>query len=285
MRIAGSIVVVLFAIAGAAGGSGCKDKAKPKAAPAPAPAVIDAAPAGPIDAAGPVAAAAPSPLTPPVGARGVQIRDLQYGGFAAPGLPAIKADGSEVVTTAVADDGGRGYLDLHFLVLDGADGHVRNDVRLANPDETSEAETADDQAGNLDVETALFARVRDRVAQANAWLAAGTYRDLATVARADEGPPQPSEAIVVGDLTFTYDLGARRLTVTRGGQAVATHDLSKRVPKPSTRSDSPCPGDLAYLHALHVDAPSKKVVVELGAYAQGHNCGSNGPIFTIVPLP
>ena len=49
--------------------------------------------------------------------------------------------------------------------------------------------------------------------------------------------------------------------------------------------DSPCPGDLAYLHALHVDAPSKKVVVELGAYAQGHNCGSNGPIFTIVPLP
>ncbi len=265
---------------------GCKDHAKPAAKATPV--LHDAAIAPtPTDAAPPTAPGvdATAPLTPAVGALGIQIKDLQYGGFAQPGLPAIKADGSEVVATALADDGGRGYLDLRFLVLDGETGHVKNDVHLADASETSAAETGDDQAGTFDLETALAAKVRDRVAQANAWLGAGTYGALVTVGRADVGPPAPVESLVSGDLTFTYDLGRRRLVINRAGTPVATHDLGRELPKPSPHADEHCPGDLPYLRALHLDAPSKKVVVELGAWAQGHNCGSNGPTYVIVPLP
>ena len=262
--------------------AGCKDKAttKPKAGPV----AHDAAPAA-SDAARPLVDAGSGPLTPPAGARGIQIFDLTYGGYTAPGLPAIKDDGSEIVTTAVADDGGRGYLDLVFLVLDGATGRPRDRVQLADPDETSEAERVDDEAGNLAAEDALAVKVRDRVAQANARVTTGPWRSLVSSEREDVGPPQPSEALTAGDLTFTYDLAGRRLTVTRAGTQVARHDLRKLVAGGGPRADEACPGDLAYLEAVHVDAPSKKVLVELGAFAQGHNCGSAGPSFTVIPLP
>lgn len=266
---------------------GCKDQAPP--APKVTPRTLDAAVAvAPRDAAaptGPTGDAGPGPLTPAVGARGVQIVDLQYGGYAQPGLPAIKDDGSEVLVTALLDDGGRGYLDLYFRVLDGATGHVEHDLHLADASETSAAETADDKAGNFDLETALATKVRERVAQANARIAGGSYRSLVTVMRAELGLPSPTESLVTGDLTFTYDLGHRRLTVTRAGKPVASHDLRAELPTARPPAGSPCPGDLPYLRALHVDPPSKKVVVELGAFAQGHNCGSNGPTYVIVPLP
>src|SRR5262245_11264380 len=124
-----------------AGLAGCKDEGK-RAPKAVTPA-IDAAPVAPIaiDAAG--IDAAPPPMTPPPGARGVQILDLTYGGHSEPGLPAIRDDGSELAATAVADDGGRGYLNLRFLVLDGATGKVKTTIVLADADETSDAEAKD----------------------------------------------------------------------------------------------------------------------------------------------
>src|SRR5688572_16645152 len=111
-----SVIAALIAISAL----GCKDGTAPKKKVAPA---IDAAAAVAVavDAAPEVTDAMPPPLTPPPpGGRGVQVFDLQYGGFDQPGLPAIKDDGSELAATAVADDGGRGYLDLRFLVIDGA---------------------------------------------------------------------------------------------------------------------------------------------------------------------
>jgi hypothetical protein len=262
--------------------AGCKDKA-PVAKQAPV--VLDAA-ARPVDAAPPVIDAGPPPLTPPPpGGRGVQIVDLEYGGFAQPGLPAIKADGSAIAVTSVADDGGRGYLDLRFVVLDGATGKALTTIQLVEPEETSAAIATDDAAGNLDAEEALYATVRERVAKANAMLAEGTWRPLETVERADSGPPRPMETITAGDVAFTYDLAARRLSVARAGLAAPPHELAKLVPRPKTGTDVTCPGDLYFLGAVHLDPPGSKAVVELTPYAQGHNCGGGGAIFTVVPLP
>lgn len=269
---------------------GCNGKGKtPAKQGAPARATIDAAavPAAPVDAA--VAAlpidGPPEPLTPAPGERGVQLVDLTYGGFHAPGLPAIREDGSEVAALVAPDDGGRGYLNLRMLVLDGATGAVKRTLPLAGAQETSDAEQKDDAAGNFAEEDALAAKVRQRVADANAMFAGARWRTLESIERPDADPPGPSESLVVGDVTFTYDLGQRRLTVTRGGKQVAAHDLSKLVPRPSTRTDTPCPGDLGYLEALHVDAATRKVLVEIGAYSQGHNCGSDGSVYTVIPLP
>lgn len=278
MRTAPWIVAALLAGLAVA----CKDKTttKPKAGPV----VADAAPVA-VDAARPAIDAGPGPLTPLAGERGIQIYDLTYGGYTAPGLPAIKDDGSEIVTTAVADDGGRGYLDLVVVVLDGATGRPRERVQLADADETSEAERVDDEAGNLAAEEALAVKVRARVAQVNARLTTGAWRSLVSSEREDLGPPQPVESLTAGDLTFGYDLADRRLTVRRGGAKIASHDLRKLAPGGDPRADQPCPGDLGYLEAVHVDAPSKKVLVELGAVAQGHNCGGAGPTFAVIPLP
>ena len=266
------------------GGKSGKDGSKVK--PSLPPATLDAGLAArPADAAVAPTDAGDGALTPPPpGGRGVQIIDVQYGGFRQPGLPAIKDDGSELVATAVADDGGRGYLHLDVVVLDGATGAVRATIGLADPDESNEAINRDDAAGNFEAEEAQLARVRARLDELHARLATGTWRTLATSERADTGPPQPSESIAVGDLTFTYELGQRRLTVARGGATVATHELGKVLARPRARSEH-CPGDLPYLGALHVDAPTRKVLVELAAWPQGHNCEGDGPTFTVVPLP
>ena len=177
MRTAWSIAA-LVACLGFGSELGCGGKKKPP----PAVVAIDAAAvvAVAVDAAVASIDAGPPPLTPPAGARGVQILDLQYAGFEAPGLPAIRADGSQVAAIVRADDGGRGYLDLRFVLLDGATGKVAKTIRLADPDESSEAESKDDAAGNLDAENALFAKVRTRVADANAVVATGTWRSLVT---------------------------------------------------------------------------------------------------------
>jgi hypothetical protein len=240
-------------------------------------------PTAPIDAEGAIDGGAP--LTPAVGERGVQLRDLQYGGFAAPGLPAIREDGSELAALALADDGGRGYLELRFLVLDGATGKVKKTIELADAGATAEAEAKDDEAGNFAAEEALYAQVRERVAEANALVAGAGWRTLVTTTREDSGPPQPLESIAVGDLELRYDGARRKLSLLRSGQVVSTHDVSKLVGKASPRADTPCPGDVAYLAAVHVDLPSKKALIELGAWPQGHNCGSAGPTYAVVALP
>ena len=278
MRTALSSLVLLALV-------GCKDKAAP-AKKAVTPPLDAAAVAVVVDAAPEVSDAIPPPLTPPPpGGRGVQIFDLQYGGFAQPGLPAIKEDGSEVLVTAVADDGGRGYLDLRLLVIDGSTGKVKKTFVLADPDLTTDAITKDDAAGNFDAEEAQLATIKAELDKVNALVAAGAWRTLATTERADTGPPQPNETITVGDLAFSYDLGNRRLVLERDHQHLATHELGPLIPRTKRKPDDPCPGDLPYLGAVHVDAATKKVVVELAAWPQGHNCGGDGPIFTVIPLP
>src|SRR5690349_3107568 len=99
-RMRPSIAAALIAALAGCKGTG---KAAPRVAPRDAaPAVVDTAAAvADVDAP-------PPPMTPPPGMRGVQIIDLTYGGHREPGLPAIRDDGSEVATTAEADDGGRG---------------------------------------------------------------------------------------------------------------------------------------------------------------------------------
>ncbi len=229
MRQASWIAVALVLSLGTSAGCGKKRAAPPPPPPAP----IDAAPR-PIDGALPTVDAPPPPLTPPPGARGIQIIDLQYGGFAQPGLPAIKDDGSEIVATSVADDGGRGYLDLTVILLDGATGRPRTTLSLADANETSATEEASDAAGNFGPEDALAVKVRERVAQANAWVTTGTWRTLTGTLRDPEsGPPAPKESLVAGDLTFTYDLTTQTLELTRAGKRVASHRLSKFCPRPS----------------------------------------------------
>jgi hypothetical protein len=272
-------VVVVLAL-------GC-DKKKEAAPPPPAMKVIDAAVA-PLDAAVPTVDAPPPPLTPPPGARGIQLIDLQYGGFVQPGLPAMKDDGSEIVATSVGDDGGRGYLDLSVVVLDGATGRVRNRVQLADPNETSDTEQAADTAGSLDVENALFAKVRDRVKQANSWVTTGAWRTLAGPARSgDAGPPEAKESLTAGDLTFTYDLARQVLSLTRADKQVASHRLLTLMPElaRSGKRGAECPGDLDYLRAVYPDVTSKRVLVEIGMWSQGHNCGARGQRYVVIPLP
>ncbi|MBK9034508.1 MAG: hypothetical protein IPL61_25120 [Myxococcales bacterium] len=259
----------------------------------PAPTAGDAAGA-PIDAGAPDVDAGldagPAMLTPAPGARGVQINDLEYGGFAQPGLPAIKDDGSEVVATTVADDGGRGYLDLAVVVVDGATGRVRTRLRLVDPDETSAAIAADDTAGDQAATAALAAQVQTRVAAANALVATGTWRTLTGARRADDaGEPADPEALTVGDLTVTYALAGQTLTIARAGATVATHPLRALAPdlaRPAPGApDDACPGDLVYLAGAYPDPPSKRLVLELGRAAQGHNCGAAGQVYAVVPLP
>lgn len=283
MRIAPSLAVLVIAVAGAGTLAACRDEPP---APRARPVVHDAAvTTAPIDAAAAAIDAGDAPLTPAVGERGVQIRDLQYGGFAAPGLPAIREDGSELAAVAQADDGGRGYLALRFVVLDGATGKVKTTIALADASETADAEHKDDEAGNFAAEEALFAQVRERVAKANALVGGAGWRTLVTTAREDSGPPQPIESIAIGDLQVRYDGARRKLDLLRNGQVAAMHDVAKLVGKASPRADTPCPGDVAYLEAVHVDLPTKKALVELGAWPQGHNCGSAGPTYTVVALP
>src|SRR5262245_8207224 len=119
-----ALVAVVLAVVG------CKKKENEQAKPPPPPAV-DAAPA--VDAM--EVDAGPPPLTPavPAGKIGVQILDLEYGGMNAPGLPAIRDDGSQYAVVALADDGGRGYLDLTLRLLDGKTGKVAKEWVLADP--------------------------------------------------------------------------------------------------------------------------------------------------------
>ncbi len=36
---------------------------------------------------------------------------------------------------------------------------------------------------------------------------------------------------------------------------------------------------------MYPDATSKRVLIELGMLAEGHNCGGGGQVYAVVPLP
>lgn len=261
----------------------CKrdDDAKPApGASAPPPSARDAGPPQVDAMMMPLPAPPLTPAIPP-GTIGLQVIDVTYGGFVAQGLPAIKGDGSMIAVVAVADDGGRGYLDLEARVLD-ASGKVVKAVRVADPNQADPEEPAagaPPSAANLATKAA--------VAEVNAWFAAGDWRALP-----GSEPIPPSDdldaelPVTYRDLTFRLEVRKQLVTIRRGDAKVASHKLTRVYPVPGKPdADAPCNDEQPYLSAVHVDDAAAKVVLTIGFVAGGHNCGARGPVHAIVPLP
>ena len=238
----------------------------------------------PLDAAAaPTAAALTPPLAP--GVLGLQIVDLEYGGYQAHGLPAIRGDGAEVLALSVADDGGRGWLTMSALVLDGKTGKVRERIPLVDANETWDAMRADEDAGGSVKADALARRVRAGVAALGARLATGSWRPLVSYPATSFNPDgEPPPFVTIADTTFTLEPRAYRVVERRGpssrGKATATHRIARVFSPPPPRDpDQHCAGDHATLAAIHVDAATGLRLVEIGFFDPGHNCGASGPVF------
>lgn len=278
---------VALLVVGLALAAGCKKQTNDKPAPPPPPAAPDAgaAVAAPLDAAAEVIDAPPPPLTPavPAGKVGIQINDLEYGGYSAPGLPAIKADGSQFAVVSLADDGGRGFLDLTLRLLDGTTGKPVKEWQLADPDKTN--------GDNGDGATpAVLDAAKAAVAEANAMLAGAEWRSLTVVELPVDADKQAATAITAGDLTFTYD--AEKVTVTSkaGGKPIVktyqqvTGQKAPAGAKPTDEDESPCTGASEYLRSVAVDATSKRALLAFD-FVTGHNCGDDGQVYGVIALP
>lgn len=249
-------------------------------ASAPPPTGRDAGPPA-VDAA-PVPST-PPPLTPAIapGKVGLQVIDVTYGGFVAQGLPAIKGDGSQVAVVAVADDGGRGFLDLEARLLD-ATGKVVQTVRVADPDKADPEEpTPGAPPSPADLAT------QAAVAEVNGWFATGAWRALP-----GSEPVPPSDdldadaAVTYRDLTYRLEVRKQIVTISRGGAKLASHKLTRVYPVPGKpNADAPCNDEQPYLSAVHVDDATARAVLTIGFVAGGHNCGARGAVHAIVPLP
>ena len=251
--------------------AGCKKSAKVTDAPPPPP--IDAAA---IDAS--TSDAAPAPLTPPVpsGKVGIQVLGLEYEGFEAKLMPAIRSDGSQVAAVWIGDDGGRGYLDLKFQLVDAKTNKVVDDRRLVDPEETNAAMRDD---GTLDPK--VLDAVKTRVGDVNALLSAGEWRALDTHA-AENDPDAP---IVAAGINWSLEDGAH-LVGTRAGKKVFdktyTQLTGRKTPGGGSEEDM-CP-DVLSLSAIHVDESSAQAVVAFGRLP-GHNCGAPGDELVVISLP
>jgi hypothetical protein len=163
---------------------------------------------------------------------GLQIVDLEYGGYQAHGLPAIRGDGAEVLALSAADDGGRGYLTMSALVLDGKTGKVRERIPLVDANETWDAMRADEDAGGSVKADALARRVRAGVAALGARLATGSWRPLVSYPATSFNPDgEPPPFVTIADATFTLELRAYR-----GGRARVARVRAARPPR---RTGSP----------------------------------------------
>jgi hypothetical protein len=267
-------LVVAVGVAALAIGCGKKKKEEPKPTTPPPAAAVDAAAAvAPTE----VIDAAPPPLTPaiPAGKIGIQINDLEYGGFQSPGLPAIKSDGSQFIAVVVADDGGRGYLDLQLRLIDATNAKVVKDWVLADPDKTSGSQDSEEENPT----PAVLEAAKSAVAEANTMLGAGEWRSLAPVVsdrKANDGGEGPT-VVNVGDLTFTYDKG--KLTVGKQGvkPIVKTYQQLTGEPPPKVGpkdADDECDASGGeWLKSVSVDATSKRALIEFD-FDSGHNCGT-----------
>ncbi|MEZ4399974.1 MAG: hypothetical protein R3B06_08145 [Kofleriaceae bacterium] len=231
----------------------------------------------------PGAATAPGPITPAVTGRGVQLIDLEYGGFTAIGLPAMRDDGGQLAVVAQADDGGRGYLDLTARILDGATGAVIRELRLADADATSAAITDDDEHPDGTAVAALERRAAATVAELNQ-LVAGPWHPLVATRR-PPADPAPREVIAVDDLTFTFVVADRQLVVERAGNVVAVQATGTPAPAPPAHGDAPCAGDQPTLAAIYRDVATGRALVQFDYQAGGHNCGAGPSTFVVVALP
>lgn len=270
-----ALVVVLggFAV-------GCKKKEEPRATPPPPPAV-DAAPA--IDATD--VDALPPPLTPaiPDGKIGLQIIGLPYDGAEATGLPAIRDDGSQIAVRTIADDGGRGYLDLHLKLLDRT-GKVTKDHVLADADEITRAGEASEQE---ELPAAFLDATRAKVAEANALFATGWHPMKTARRNPDDASAEGPVTITVEGHAFTYDQGKLTVKPPAGAPIVKTFaQLTgiKSLKKGSKAADEYCGADQEFLAGASVDVASKTAVAEFG-FLSGHNCGNDGEAYGVIALP
>ncbi|MEZ4403566.1 MAG: hypothetical protein R3B06_26315 [Kofleriaceae bacterium] len=263
----------------------CKKKAADAPPPpvTPPPVVVDAAPPPP-----PVDAPAEAPpVTPPLaaGAIGVQVTDLTLPTATLAGLPAIKRDGSQVVVASLAEDSGRGYLDLTVQVLDGAGALVKQ-FPLADPEATAAAEPADAAAPSA-AWTSLEDQTRAKVKEVNDLLATGDWEPLAaspTLAAPDDDAPQSVE---LAGVTYQLDALKQKLTLRRGTKVVGTHALTKVYKVPAKAgSDNPdgCGPEQPYLSAVYASEAAGKAVIAIGFAPGGHNCGASGAVYAVVPV-
>lgn len=93
-------------------------------------------------------------------------------------------------------------------------------------------------------------------------------------ARGREGPGEPPEP----PRASPPHAGARPESRGAGELALEGAQLAREP-------DSACPGDTDYLAAVYPDPASKRVLIELGMLAEGHNCGGGGQVYAVVPLP
>lgn len=252
----------------------CKKASKP---PADATSVVVDAAVATVDAA--AAEPEPGPLTPPVpaGKVGIQVLGLEYEGYEAKLLPAIRGDGSQIAAAWLGDDGGRGYLDLKLQIVDAKTGKVVDDRRLVDPEETTAAQGED---GSFD--SKLNDAVKKRVADANAILGAGEWRALQShVAE----PTDPEAPIVAAGINWSLESGLH-LVGKRAGKVVFDRTYSQLTNKKAPRDaddDDMCP-DIITLSAIHVDEPSSQALVAFGRMP-GHNCGAPGDDLAVIALP
>lgn len=275
-------VVAALALASAAG---CKKKTTTaaKAADAAVAAVpLDAAVAAVVvDAAGGNDAEGP-PLTPPVadGKPGIQVKGVEYEGHALKMLPAIREDGGQIAAVTFGDDGGRGYLDMRLQLLDTKSGKITEDRVLVDADETSKSQGEDGAFA-----PALLDTVKKRIADANALLAAATWRALEPSTAPDDDPEAP---ITAAGISWTLD-EKLKLVGKRADKVVFektyTQLTGKKAPKVTAADDEEgmCP-DIVVLEGVHVDTKSGHALIEFGRQS-GHNCGAPGADLAVIALP
>ncbi len=149
-------------------------------------------------------------------------------------LPAISADGSEVVLDDQAEDGARGNLNLRILVMAARTGRVTHEEVVLRVEEYDDIAYGDDP----DSRRAIIEQVRKRVDKANAYLALKRWVPMDNVeidysredrTEGDEGPPP--QQVHVADTTITWN--EPRLQVTGpGDKTVLGHEYREWVSKP-----------------------------------------------------
>ena len=263
---------------------GCKKKtttAAKTADAAVAAVVVDAAVAAVVvdaadgDAEGP-------PLTPPVadGKPGIQVKGVEYEGHEVKMLPAIREDGAQIAAVTFGDDGGRGYLDMRLQLLDTKTGKITDDRVLVDADETSKAQGEDGAFA-----PAMLDTVKKRIGDANALLAAATWRALEPSTAPEDEPEAP---ITAAGISWSLD-EKLKLVGKRGDKVVFektyTQLTGKKAPKATNPDDEEgmCP-DIVVLEGIHVDTKSGHALIEFGRQS-GHNCGAPGADLAVIALP
>jgi hypothetical protein len=218
----------------------------------------------------------PSLFSSPGIAHGVVTVDAPYDLVTA-GLPAISADGKQIVAMSEGDDGGRGYLIASAVILNDK-GKVTKTISLAEP-----SDFADEKTNTERTPADQKARLFPRITEINGLFAAGTWRSMQTVAgKFDETTP-PMSALW-NDVKFELNMDKLTVSVFKADKPVATRPISVTKSSKGKSNDVPCSFEVGYLKGVHVDETAKSALIEVG-YHGGHNCGASAAEFAVVALP